>query len=81
MKGRIPVKEGFLSFKTIETWIRYVCDSECEFAKQNIYVPFERGIVVGAMSIMNCSAAGFFTLNSFLCVSRMVHHPKDIQPI
>ena len=28
----------------------------------------------------NCNTAGFFTLNSFLCVSRMVHHPMDIQP-
>ena len=38
---------------------------------------FEQGMVVGAWRISN--AAGFFTLNSFLCVSRMVHHPKDIQ--
>ena len=28
----------------------------------------------------NCNAAGCFTLNSFPCVSRTVHHPKDIQP-
>ena len=44
---------------------------------------FERGMVVGArrtgLSVKNCNAAGFFTLNSFPCVSRMVHHPKDIQ--
>ena len=30
--------------------------------------------------VKNCNAAGFFSLNSFLCVSRMVHHPKGIQP-
>jgi hypothetical protein len=45
---------------------------------------FEQGMVVGArltgLSVKNCNAAGLFTLNSFLCVSRMVHHPKDIQP-
>ena len=37
-------------------------------------------MVVGArrtgLCVKNCSAAGFFMLNSFLCVSRMVHHPK-----
>jgi hypothetical protein len=36
MKGRKPVKEGFLSF---ETWIVYVCHSESEWARQNIKVP------------------------------------------
>jgi hypothetical protein len=30
--------------------------------------------------VKNCNAAGVFTLNSDLWVSRMVHHPKDIQP-
>jgi hypothetical protein len=44
---------------------------------------FERGMLVGARctglsGVKNCNAAGFFTLNSFPCVSRMVHHPKDI---
>jgi hypothetical protein len=29
--------------------------------------------------VKNCNADGFFKLNSFPCVSRMVHHPKDIQ--
>ena len=37
----------------------------------------EWGMVVG---VKNCNAAGFFTLSSFFFVSRMVHHPKDIQP-
>jgi hypothetical protein len=43
---------------------------------------FERSVVVGARleCVKNCSAAGFFTLNSFPCVSRMVYHPNDIQP-
>lgn len=27
--------------------------------------------------VRNCNAAGFFMHNSFLCVSRKVHHPKD----
>ena len=43
---------------------------------------FERGMVVGAkctVCVKNCNAAGFFMLNSFPCVSRMVH-PKGIQP-
>jgi hypothetical protein len=43
---------------------------------------FERGMVVGSgapVCVKNCNAAGFFTFNSFQCVSRMVHHPKDIQ--
>ena len=30
--------------------------------------------------VKNCNAAVLFTLNSFPCVSRMVRHPKDIQP-
>ena len=42
---------------------------------------FERGMVVGdrgtGLWFKNCNAAGFFTLNSFPCVSRMVHYPKD----
>ena len=29
--------------------------------------------------VKNCNPAGFFTFNSFPCVSRMVHNPKDIQ--
>ena len=29
--------------------------------------------------VKNCNAAGFFMLNSFPCVLRMVRHPKDIQ--
>jgi hypothetical protein len=37
MKGRRRVKEGFLSFETIETWI--VCHSEVEWARQIIEVP------------------------------------------
>ena len=31
--------------------------------------------------IKNCNAAGFFTLNRFLCESRMIHHPNNIQPV
>jgi hypothetical protein len=30
--------------------------------------------------VKNGNAAGFFRLNCFPCVSRMVHHPKAIQP-
>ena len=30
--------------------------------------------------VKSCNAAVFFTLKGFLCVSRMIHHPKDIQP-
>jgi hypothetical protein len=37
---------------------------------------FERGMVVGART---ATLLDFFTLNSLPCVSRMVHHPKDIQ--
>ena len=48
MTGRRQVKEGFLSLETIETWIVYVCHSEGEQARQNIYVPLNRGMVVGA---------------------------------
>ena len=33
------VKQGFLSFETIETWIVYVCDSEGKWARQNLEVP------------------------------------------
>jgi hypothetical protein len=31
--------------------------------------------------IKNCNAAGVFTLNRFLCVSIMIHHPKDISQL
>ncbi|MBN3271183.1 B4GT1 galactosyltransferase, partial [Polyodon spathula] len=31
--------------------------------------------------VKNCNAAGFFTLSSFPCASRMVHLRKDIQPM
>ena len=44
---------------------------------------FKLGMVVVVRCtgcVQNSNAAGFFTLNSFPCVSRMVHHPKDIQP-
>jgi hypothetical protein len=45
---------------------------------------FERGMVVYAkhtgFSVKNCNAAEFLMLNSLPCVSRMVHHPKNIQP-
>jgi hypothetical protein len=37
MKGRRPVKEGFLNLETIETWIVYVYHSEGEWARQNIH--------------------------------------------
>lgn len=52
--------------------------------KTNDCISFEQGMVVDArhigLSVKNSNAAGFFTLNSFPCVLRMVHHPKDIQP-
>ena len=45
---------------------------------------FARGMVVGAkytsLSVKNCNTAGYVMLNSCPSVSRMVHHPKDIQP-
>jgi hypothetical protein len=37
MKGRRQLKEGFLRLGTIERWIVYVCHSEGECARQNIY--------------------------------------------
>ena len=86
MKGRRRVKEGFLNPETIETWIVYVCHLEGEGARQKIYSKC-LWTGYGSMSqahrfecVKNCSAAGFFTFNSFPCVSRMVHHPKDIPP-
>jgi hypothetical protein len=36
MKRRRPVKEGFLSFEAIETWVVYDCHSEREWARQKI---------------------------------------------
>jgi hypothetical protein len=43
----------------------------------------EQGMGVGArltgLSVKICNAAGFLMLNSFLCVSRMVRQPNDIQ--
>jgi hypothetical protein len=35
-EGGRRVKEGFLSLETIETWTVSVCDSEGEWAIQNI---------------------------------------------
>jgi hypothetical protein len=32
-------------------------------------------------AIQTCNPTGFFTLNSFPFLSRMVCHPNDIQPI
>jgi hypothetical protein len=37
---------------------------------------FEQGMVVGTPVCVK----NFFMLNNFPCVSRMVHHPKDLQP-
>ena len=50
MKGRRQVKEAFLCFETIETWIVYVCHSEGEWARHKNVSAFERGMVVGARS-------------------------------
>jgi hypothetical protein len=75
MKGRRQVKEGFISFETI---IVYVCNSEGEWARQKIEVPLNW---VWFECVKTCNAAEFFTHNHFPCVSRMVHHQKDIQPI
>jgi hypothetical protein len=33
MKGKRPVKEGFLSLEPIQTWIVYVCHFEGEWAR------------------------------------------------
>ena len=41
--------------------------------------PFELGMVAGTRRT-RLSVSRIATLNSFPCVSRMVHHPKDIQP-
>ena len=65
------------------------CDVDCVYVpfkgwmgKTKYWVTFERVMVVGArrsgLCVKNCNAAGFFTLDSFPCVSRMVHHPNDI---
>ena len=44
----------------------------------------ERGMVVGARCTSLCVSRTAtvlgFSCSTFLCVSRMVHHPKDIQP-
>ena len=48
MKERRQVKEGFLSFETIETWIVYVSHSEGEWARQKNASAFEQGMVVSA---------------------------------
>jgi hypothetical protein len=42
-------------------------------------------MVIGAspgapVCVKNYNTVGFFKLNSFPSVSRMLHHPKDIQP-
>ena len=49
---------------------------------------FEQGMEEGVRCtdrfecVKNSNAVGFFTLNSFPCVSRMVHRrPKDIKPM
>ena len=57
--------------------IVYVCHSEgdrfrCLWSGYGSRCQFE--------CVKNCNTAGFVTFNSFLCVSIMVHHPKDIQP-
>jgi hypothetical protein len=74
MKGRRRVIEVFLCLETIETWLVYECHSEGEWERKGFKAhPFE--------CVKPCNAAGFYTLNSFPCVSRMFHHPKDIQPM
>jgi hypothetical protein len=85
LKGRRQVKECILSLETIETWIVYVCHSEGEWARQKDLSALERAMVVGVrhtgLSVSKTAMLlGFSTLNSFLCVSRMVHQPKGIWP-
>jgi hypothetical protein len=53
--------------------------------KTKYLIAFEQGLVVGARSTClsvsrTAMLVGYFTLNSFPCVSRMIHHPKDFQP-
>ena len=36
---------------------------------------------VQQVCIKNCNTAGFFTLYCFPCVSIMIHHPNNIQPV
>ena len=85
--GKRQVKEGFFAIETIETWIVYVCHSEGELARQNkrlkcLWIGYGSRCQVHRFEcVKNCNTAGFFMLNSFPCESRMVHHPKDIQPI
>ena len=81
MKGRRQVEKGLLSLETIESWIVYVCHSEGEWARHKIYC---KCLWTGYGS--RCQAhrfasrtemqLGFSTLNSFMCVSRMVCRPK-----
>ena len=83
MKGRRQVKDVFVILETIERW--NVCVPLMVNGQDKRLSAFEWGIVVGVKRTSlnvstNCNAAGFYTLNSFLCVSRMIHHPKDIQP-
>jgi hypothetical protein len=76
-RRRRQVKEGFW-------FMDCVCVCVCAIQRvkgqdRNNVSAFVQGLVA-AVCVKNCNAAGFLTLNSFPCVSRMVHHPKDIQP-
>ena len=69
-----------LSLETIEKCILYVCHSEGGMGKTKYVSAFDQGMIVGARRTGLSMLLGFYTLNSFPCVSRITHHPKDIQP-
>jgi hypothetical protein len=79
MKGRRQVTEGCLIF---ETWV--VCAIQRVNGQDNIFKCFWMGYGSRCQAhrfvSRTATLLGFLTLNSFLCVSRMFHHPKDIQP-
>ena len=62
----------------IETWIVYVCHSEQDIRIWCFWT--KDGSRCHAHLCQELQRGWVFTLNSFLCVSRMVHHPKDIEP-
>ncbi|CDQ82669.1 unnamed protein product [Oncorhynchus mykiss] len=60
-----------------------MCAIEVKWARQKLSA-FKRGIVVGArrtsLSVSRTATQLGFSHNSFLCISRMGHHPKHIKP-
>jgi hypothetical protein len=82
--GGDKLKKDFLCLETIETWIVYVCVPYRGWIRKifkRIWTAYSSRCQAHRFGcVKNCNAVGFFMLNSFLCVSRMVHHLKDFQP-